>query len=893
MSVNTSSPVIIYLMAAFPSGSTPSVRGVTFSLTYDPAEVEILDEENTADFALRDGAWPAPDVGTALTWDSPLTTTLCEIAWFTAYTGTEIGATFGLAPHPTQGGHFSDNSEPPLLDPVRDYGAIGINTLGHRALPWDEVASPPDNSATLWAYLRSGAAEVLTEADQFWPIESARLHDSAVRDALFALGATSLRKTFLGSTSADTIGIDRAGRSVRLLDLSGCYSIGFEDSLAADAALAELGPVPGVLGVRREQVPSQMFTCPSDCPTNDPILATYQGAADPLWALVNDNERPPNGACTNGPGDEAYDIGVRDLAEWRDGTGASGVIVAGVDNGLWDAHPDLSAQLVDLSNPTKRARYQKHIDPSADFCSGHATKMAGLMAASTDNGQGIAGVCPKCKLLEIYSTVCNLAECQAVTAGTENSYCDAVSYQHAYSYMYHAMGDAFDEGQVYAFHCPFGTGQGFPPSLGDLLVYENAYRLGIVPVASAGNSAPPQPTVGWPAAFPSVMGIGGTNQNGYFWVPATNCTTSGACSGVDAGTPVGEYHVSMSAPASGPAVTTNAHPLGSTDYAYTSICTSGSSALVAGAVGFLQTQAIEMWGEPLPADDAAGILAASASEYAIDPTDPSVARCASCPREFYGTGNLDVEAAVFLLSQRENWHYRVLHVQDLDDVETMTEFSVFGVNYQEYKYQGSIQLSPVASGGGDSYAAWVRRVSDITQPNFNTRSFTRYHWPEVTVAAADAKMYGAEIGPVSTSGEVTVTAYFYRREVSPGTWEFVGGVNPGVLAVQLVSLGPIAVGVGEQHPPTAVRDRAQIDRVVQTDDEVRFECFIPKAGETKLTVWNVSGRRLWGTSLAASSGSCTVRWRLGANRGEVTRGVYFARLEGGATVDTKRLVILR
>jgi thermitase len=79
-------------------------------------------------------------------------------------------------------------------------------------------------------------------------------------------------------------------------------------------------------------------------------------------------------------------------AAW-DRTQGNGVRVAVVDTGIDGDHPDLESKIVmqkDLVNNDAVAE---------DDAFGHGTHVAGTIGAATDNGQGVAAVCPGCKLM--------------------------------------------------------------------------------------------------------------------------------------------------------------------------------------------------------------------------------------------------------------------------------------------------------------------------------------------------------------------------------------------------------------------------------------------------------------------------------------------------------------
>jgi thermitase len=88
---------------------------------------------------------------------------------------------------------------------------------------------------------------------------------------------------------------------------------------------------------------------------------------------------------------------LRDMqapAAWNKALG-NGVRVAVVDTGIAGGHPDLEGKIV----------VQKDLvhndDVAEDDGSGHGTHVAGTIGAATNNGLGVAAVCPGCKLMAV------------------------------------------------------------------------------------------------------------------------------------------------------------------------------------------------------------------------------------------------------------------------------------------------------------------------------------------------------------------------------------------------------------------------------------------------------------------------------------------------------------
>ncbi len=121
--------------AAFPSGSSPRLKGVSFGVTY-PGNVRVACQGygSCADQDFPDDAWPGSGSGDAVIWDSAQTTILVECYWFAGYVSGGSG-TCTLGPNPTLGGNFTDDAVPPNVDPIAAYGAMGFEIGGTDPCP--------------------------------------------------------------------------------------------------------------------------------------------------------------------------------------------------------------------------------------------------------------------------------------------------------------------------------------------------------------------------------------------------------------------------------------------------------------------------------------------------------------------------------------------------------------------------------------------------------------------------------------------------------------------------------------------------------------------------------------------------------------------------------------
>jgi subtilisin family serine protease len=127
----------------------------------------------------------------------------------------------------------------------------------------------------------------------------------------------------------------------------------------------------------------------------DVAALARQFAADPGVAYAEPNHirtlmRTPNDAVI---GQQWALRNIHAFEAWDITTG-SDVTIAVLDTGVSRSHPDLKGKLLpgyDFANDDG--------DPSDD--EGHGTYTAGVAAANSDNGSGIAGICWGCKILPI------------------------------------------------------------------------------------------------------------------------------------------------------------------------------------------------------------------------------------------------------------------------------------------------------------------------------------------------------------------------------------------------------------------------------------------------------------------------------------------------------------
>lgn len=167
------------------------------------------------------------------------------------------------------------------------------------------------------------------------------------------------------------------------------------------------------------------------------------------------------------------------LDAWQVSTGQN-VVVAIVDSGVDPNHPDLRDRLIPGYNI-----YDDNYDTS-DRC-GHGTHLAGIVAATADNNEGIAGIAHTARIMPV----------KVMHAGCGGDYSRMIlgimyAVDHGAQVIVIASGATVDVG-----------------SLRNALIY--ARDRGVVVVAAAGNNNNNVPF--YPAAYPEAICVSGTDQN--------------------------------------------------------------------------------------------------------------------------------------------------------------------------------------------------------------------------------------------------------------------------------------------------------------------------------------------------------------------------------------------
>jgi len=239
-------------------------------------------------------------------------------------------------------------------------------------------------------------------------------------------------------------------------------------------------------------------------------------AALELLAFVEFAEKIPLGTMTFVPNDMAaqqwYLPHINAPAAWNVERGNANVLVAVVDNGVLLTHVDLTANIyINTAEANGLPLIDNDLNGFIDDVNGydtadkdtdprpkpgqnnasiwaHGTHVAGIVAAHTDNGMGMAGMAHGCRILPVKAA--------------KNS--DNGDRLHApMDGIYYASRSGAD-----VINMSWGV---FSDTEVMRLVVQEAAANGAVLVAAAGNTDSEQ--LFYPAAYPEVISVGATDQN--------------------------------------------------------------------------------------------------------------------------------------------------------------------------------------------------------------------------------------------------------------------------------------------------------------------------------------------------------------------------------------------
>jgi thermitase len=170
---------------------------------------------------------------------------------------------------------------------------------------------------------------------------------------------------------------------------------------------------------------------------------------------------------------------IRTPTGWGVETGSSQTVIAILDTGVDLDHPDLVDRMV-------AGRDFVDGDTSADDVGGHGTHCAGIAAASANNGEGIAGVCPNCSVMPV--------RVLRPAGGSASDVAKGIIWaaDHGADVISMSLGGLF-------------------PSSTQLDAMEHAWKSGAILIAAAGNSGVDSPH--YPAYHDLCLAVAATDRN--------------------------------------------------------------------------------------------------------------------------------------------------------------------------------------------------------------------------------------------------------------------------------------------------------------------------------------------------------------------------------------------
>jgi thermitase len=310
----------------------------------------------------------------------------------------------------------------------------------------------------------------------------------------------------LGAVSAPTTSSAAPPSSI----VSGQIIVKFTDARTAPGLLRQHGlndgPGVGSTGAHLIKVPAgkelQLIAALSRNPAvefaeADPVVTavTTDEFFPRQYALQNDGQ-----AFTNTRGDISVPAGKVDadidaVEAWNITTG-NGTRVAILDSGVATDNPDISPKVVARANFSNASTSQDNY--------GHGTHVAGIVAATANNGAGVASVCPNCRILD--AKVLNdsgMSSNSSVANGIDWAVRNGAKVINL------SLGSTSKTQSME-------------------IAINNAWNRGVVVVAAAGNNN--STTRFYPAAYPNVIAVAATDNrdakasfsnHGAAWVDVT------------------------------------------------------------------------------------------------------------------------------------------------------------------------------------------------------------------------------------------------------------------------------------------------------------------------------------------------------------------------------------
>ena len=249
----------------------------------------------------------------------------------------------------------------------------------------------------------------------------------------------------------------------------------------------------------------------------------------------------PSPALADTIRNQQWMLSALEISRAHDYSEGANVTVGLIDTGVDAGHPDLTGSVlagIDLTSGSPRPTGRADTN-------GHGTAMAGLIVGhghGVGQTDGVLGIAPRASLLPIRTSVGSL--------GLVQNTAEAIDWAAAHGARVICMA--------------FGSPQ---PSAAVETAIEHAYEKDIVLIAAAGNTVEGARFVQYPAAYPDVIAVAGTDQLGQ-----------------RAATSVEGNSLSIAAPSTGIVSTGVNHTYISSDG------TSNAAAIVAGAAALVRSR---------------------------------------------------------------------------------------------------------------------------------------------------------------------------------------------------------------------------------------------------------------------------------------------------------------
>lgn len=221
----------------------------------------------------------------------------------------------------------------------------------------------------------------------------------AITVILIALGVASAQNTSAPPSSAQIRAVGGSSHGIRaghiLVRFKSSASQDVANQLNANFGAKVVGKI-AALGVTHLQVAPELGLAMLGHLRNlsDVEFAEFDSPVQAIQTFVPDDTYYSTAYASSHNGKIAQwgPPAISGPAAWAVTLGDPNIVIAIVDTGVDDTHPDLASKIV--------GEYS-YVGRSAKDGFGHGTHCAGIAAAATNNNAGIAGMCPNCSILSV------------------------------------------------------------------------------------------------------------------------------------------------------------------------------------------------------------------------------------------------------------------------------------------------------------------------------------------------------------------------------------------------------------------------------------------------------------------------------------------------------------